>query len=743
MAEAPDPDRPPRRWQRLLAWAGRVNLERKLALAFLIGGVAAGLATLAAMTGHLPAEVQVGPRGMLLLLNVDLVFLLGLGVLIARRLVRVWLARRRGLAGARLHTRLVGLFSLIAVTPAILLAIFSVVFFNFGLQGWFSQRVSTAIEESLVVAQAYLREHRQNIRRDAVAIADRIEERGTTLTYNPDRLQAVLDEQVSVRSLTEAVVFRRSGRVLAKAGLSFLLNFDSQISTNAMARAAQGNVVTLTASTNDRVRALVKLDVSPEVYLYVGRTIDSRVVEHMNRTEGAVQLYKQLKGKRSDIQVTFALIFMLVALLLLMAAVWIGLSVANHLTRPIGDLIRATDSVGEGDLSARATPPNSGDELDSLTHAFNRMTDQLAGQQQALINANRQLDERRRFTEAVLAGVTAGVIGLDAHGRIDLPNRTACDLLGVSERELIGRPLREAAPAIADLVDSARQSGRDATQDQIRFVDDDGVTRTLLARVTVEESDAGEVRGYVVTFDDITELLTAQRKAAWADIARRIAHEIKNPLTPIQLSAERLKRRYLREIESDPDTFRQCTETIVRHVGDIRDMVNEFSSFARMPQPAMTETDLTRVVENAVVLYDTASSAITFERAYAPDGVPVRCDEKQLGRAMTNVIQNAVNAVEAARGANARGHVRVTVHAPDGTPTVDVEDDGCGLPAEEGALTEPYVTTREEGSGLGLAIVQKIVEDHGGTVRVQNRPEGGAHVRLTLAAVPPAQAAAE
>jgi len=723
------------RWARLGAWARRINLERYLALALLIGGVSSGFATLAAMSGNLPGTV--GPTAMLLLLNLDLFFLLGLGVLIARRLVGVWIARRRGRAGARLHTRLVGLFSLIAVTPAIILAVFSVVFFNFGLQGWFSERVSTAIQESLQVARAYMQEHRETIRTDALAMAERIDRRGTTLLYNQEQFEHLLAQQARVRSLTEAVVFHASGRVMAKAGISLLLDFGADIPPWAMQRARRDQVVTFTANTEDRVRALVQLDGLANAYLYIGRLIDPKVLEHMDRSQGAVRLYEQLQGKRSDIQITFALIFMVVALLLLMAAVWVGLGVANHLTRPIGGLMRATDQVRAGDLTARATAPATNDELDSLTTAFNRMTEQLQSQQEALVAANRQLDERRRFTEAVLAGVTAGVVGLDATGRIDLPNRTACDMLGAEQSALVGRPLAEVAPDIARLVAAAERKPRHGVQEQIQFTGEDGHSRTLLVRVTVERDD-GATTGFVVTFDEITDLLAAQRKAAWVDIARRIAHEIKNPLTPIQLSAERLKRRYLKQIEDDPDTFRTCTETIVRHVGDIRQMVDEFSSFARMPEPEMQEVELSSVAEEAVFLQATASPAVTFERAYAEGGVHTRCDRQQIGRAVTNLLQNAVDAIDSRRGdadPPPPGHVIVRVFEAEDAPLVEVLDNGCGLPtSERGRLTEPYVTTRDKGTGLGLAIVQKIMEDHAGSVTVHNRPEGGAIVRLAFPA---------
>ena len=720
-------------WTRLTAWAIRVNLERKAAVAFLIAGVSSGLATFGGMTDNLPGLAD--PTAILLLLNADLIFLLGLGVLISRRLVLVWLARRQGLAGAKLHARLVGLFSLVAMAPAIVLAIFSVTFFNYGLQGWFSDRVSTAITDSLEVAEAYLQEHRQTINADVVAMARDLNRGGEALVYDRQHFQRVVTGQASMRSLTEAVVFDASGDILARAGVSLLMQFDPEIPSWAMRRARAGEVVTLTSKAEDRVRALVRLESLPDAYLYVGRLIDPKVLEHMDRTRGAVQLYESLEGKRADLQITFALIFMVVALLLLMAAVWVGLVFANQLTRPIGQLIMATEQVRAGDLTARAPEVYTRDELDSLTHAFNRMTGQLESQQHDLLAANRQLDERRRFTEAVLSGVSAGVIGLESTGCIDLPNTTACELLGAQARDLYGQPLREVAPEMATLVENARRRPRRGAMDQVQVQDRKGQVRTLLVRVTVE-SEAGRITGFVVTFDDMTELLAAQRKAAWADVARRIAHEIKNPLTPIQLSAERLKRKYSRQIGEDLQTFEMCTDTIVRHVSDIRRMVDEFSAFARLPEPVMAEADLTRVVEHAVVLQATAAGDIAFRRHYPETPVRVACDERMIARAVTNLLQNAIEAIQGRPGDPADlppGEIDIHIRAEAGSWAIELLDNGRGLP--DGArdrLTEPYVTMRERGTGLGLAIVKKIMEDHGGGLTLDDRPGGGAHVRLTL-----------
>ena len=725
---------PPGLYGRFAVWAHRVNLERKLAFAFLVSGVACGTVTFLAMTGKI--HYARDPVSLLLLLNVDLVLLLGLSAFIVRRLVILWAAHKRGLAGAQLHVRLVALFSLVAVAPAIVIATFSVILFDFGLQGWFSDRVRTAVEESFAVAQAYLDEHRQTISADVRAVAQDLNRQGVSLTLNPDLFNTVLAEQLSARSLTEAIVFDRSGRVIGKAGYSLLLDFDLNIPDWAMKRADRGEAVILTADTEDRVRALLRLDGFPNTYLYVGRLIDPRVLAHIDRTENAVKLYEELEGKRSDLQITFALIFGVVALLLLLAAVWVGLSFANRLSRPIGRLIEAARRVGAGDLGARVVEDENAAEISQLAHAFNQMTGELDSQRRELLETNRELDSRTRFIEAVLGGVTAGVIGMDHAGEITLVNLSACELLSVDANALVGRGLKEALPEMAGLLAEARRRPQRLAERTVNLETKNRTTRHLLARIAAEVDDTGII-GFVITFDDITELLSAQRKAAWADVARRIAHEIKNPLTPIQLSAERLKRKYLEQIASDPDTFRTCTDIIIRQVGDIGRMVDEFSSFARMPAPRLEEENLGELVRHAVFLQKGAHPEIAFDVDVAEEAIVLSCDREQIGRALTNLLQNACDAIERRviplEGELPPGLVTVRLTAEPGATVIEIEDNGCGLPARERhRLTEPYVTTREAGTGLGLAIVKKIMEDHGGDIHLGDRPGGGAAIRLVF-----------
>jgi two-component system nitrogen regulation sensor histidine kinase NtrY len=457
----------------------------------------------------------------------------------------------------------------------------------------------------------------------------------------------------------------------------------------------------------------------------------------MQHTEQAVSEYQRLDENRSWLQIAFAWIFAIVALLVLLAAGLIGLIMANQIARPVGLLISAAERVRSGDLSVWVHEAATGDELAGLSRAFNRMTGQLAAQRSELMDAYSQIDERRRFTETVLAGVSAGVIGLDAQGRIELPNRTADELLGLDLLAAIGHPLAEIVPDFAGLFAEAAVAPERARTAEIQ-TGPANRRRILLVRIGAELS-AGRTDGFVVTFDDITELQSAQRKAAWADVARRIAHEIKNPLTPIQLSAERLKRRFAKEIQSDPDTFAQCADTIIRHVGDIGRMVDEFSAFARMPQPVIKQEDAGRIVREALVLQRTARPGIHWSSDIPDRGPVVACDRRMIRQALTNLLQNASDAVAMRDGA---GRITLAVQAAAREVRITVADDGVGLPQEDrDRLTEPYVTHKPKGTGLGLAIVKKIMEDHAGLLTLGDNPDGpGAVATLILPASVEAEA---
>src|SRR5437660_6028962 len=717
--------------RRMGIWAGRIGLGRKLAIALAIPALASGVATYLALTGAPPFGPH--PNAVLSLLNLDLVLLLALAAVVVKRLIEVWAERRRGLAGSRLQIRLVVLFSLIAVTPTIIVAVFSYLFFSFGVESWFSDRVRTAISESLAVAEAYLHEHQQAIRADVLAMANDLNRDAMKLSLNPQHLEQVVSAQAALRGLSEAVVLDRNGRTLAKSSLSVALGFE-RVPDAAMRRADEGDVAIMTNDSDDRVRALVRLNQLGDVYLFVGRFIEPGVLNHMEETQRAVAQYEQLEGQRSGSQIKFAMIFMLVALLFLVAAVAIGIHFATQLAVPISRIVTAAEQIRGGDLAARVPEGEKDDELASLSRAFNRMTYQIESQQRELQEANRQLDERRRFTETVLTGVSAGVIGLDRFGRVNLPNRSASSLLGVDLEESIGHDLVQVVPEMGGLLDEAARRPERLAQSQVQLVRGTS-TRILLVRIAAELYGR-EMSGYVVTFDDITELLSAQRKAAWADIARRIAHEIKNPLTPIQLAAERLRRRYLKEIKSDVETFTVCTDTIIRHVGDIGRMIDEFSSFARMPAPVLKPENLTEIVRQTVFLQRTAHPEIGFATVFPARPVTVRCDARLVGQAVINIVKNAIESIETRiaeqRGAPA-GQIAVSVTDRAGQAAGIVEDNGKGLPRHgRERLTEPYVTTRAKGTGLGLAIVKKIMEDHLGELMLEDGEPDGARVRLVF-----------
>ncbi|WP_235035272.1 PAS domain-containing sensor histidine kinase [Roseomonas sp. 18066] len=726
-------------------------LGRAMTLALAVGALLLGIGTFTLLSGGSPFG-PTKPGQVVAMVLVNAAFLLLLLVSLTARLVRVWAERRRGSAGSRLHVRLVMLFSVVAVVPALLVAIFAAIFFNLGIQAWFSDRVRDTLEASLVASRAYLDEHRNTIRADALAMAADLNRAGRLLDENQYAFAQILATHTALRGLTDSVVFEPVlNRVISHAGLTTTTVLDP-LPAWSMELARNGEVAVLPGESEEgRVRALVELDIGQGLFLLIGRPVDPGVIEHMRRTELAFQQYDELDRNRGGLQVTFAMIFAIAALLVLMAAVLIGLVIANQIARPLSRLIVAAERVRSGDLSVRVAEGGAEDEVGTLSRAFNRMTNQLAAQRSELMEAYRQIDERRRFTETVLSGVSAGVIGLDAEARINLPNRSASELLGLELEAGLGQPLAEVAPEFAALLEQALAQPERTRTAEIR-IGPASERRTLLAQIGAE-LQRGQVVGFVITFDDITELLSAQRKAAWADVARRIAHEIKNPLTPIQLSAERLKRRYLKQITNDPETFVACTDTIVRQVGDIGRMVDEFSAFARMPQPVIRPEPIDQIAREALILQQNAHPDIGFSTRI-PEAAPrIPCDRRLIGQALTNLLANAADAVvmrlqaEAGEGPDGTpdgtpdgapgqppenqepGRITLSVEEAGDWVTLAVEDNGIGLPQgeERERLTEPYVTHKPKGTGLGLAIVKKIMEDHGGRLLLTEREAADGH----------------
>jgi two-component system nitrogen regulation sensor histidine kinase NtrY len=675
-------------------------------------------------------------QGLILgLLLVNLVLVLTLGALIAWRLVRLWGERQSGRAGAKLHVRLVAMFSAIAVVPAIFVAVFAVVTLNLGIEQWFEPRVQSAVDNSIAIAQRYEAEHEKSITTDALAIANGIQQDPQLFDADkkvqPDVLFTKLGEMTKDRSLQAAYIYDSHRTLLGSTKERGIA--DTKPPSQTDIEQAMGGTIVIDANSHiGVVRALIRMQALNDAYLLVLRKVDPTVFAYYQKAAAAATEYERMNSNRANLQLVFAELYGMVSLLMLLCAIWLGLWAANRLVRPISQLITAAERVSAGDLKVQVAVERSDDEVGVLGLAFNRMTSQLQAQRTELVDASQQIDMRRRFTEAVLAGVSAGVIGLDADGHVTIVNRAAERLLNAAPEDVEGRHYSEAVPELAALIRKAIQEpvGRASGEASIKRGKQ---ARNLSVQVDSERGHAG----FVVTFDDITDLVSAQRTAAWADVARRIAHEIKNPLTPIQLAAERLKRKYSKEIISDPEVFEQCTDTIVRQVGDIGRMVDEFSSFARMPQPTMRRENLQELIQQAVFLQRVSNPQIDFHVDAPPGAVYVEADGRLISQALTNVLKNAGEAIAARADSGDAVPGLIDIHLGVGATHAElcVTDNGVGLPPEhKHRLTEPYVTTRAKGTGLGLAIVRKIFEDHGGELTITDRTDEqrGAEVRMSL-----------
>ncbi|MEM8878573.1 MAG: PAS domain-containing sensor histidine kinase [Pseudomonadota bacterium] len=691
-----------------------------------------GAATFAVFTGLTPFAPT--RQIVLPILAFNGLLVLALTFLILREAIRLYIARRRGIAGARLHLRIAGLFSVIAALPALLVAVVAMSTLDRGLDRWFSDRTRSIVQTSVSVAQSYLREHGQVIRADILAMAADLNRAKEQISATPERFQAFIDAQTSIRAIPAAYILTEDLTALhqnrGSANRRFLLPPQT-----ALEQASGGEPIIIAPGETNQVGAIMVLENYPGQYLYVARTVDPEVINYLRTTQANAAEFQRFQENRTNVQAAFGLVYFGFALVLLLAAIWIGIAFANRLVAPIGTLIDAADRVAQGRFDFAVPVREDGGDLMRLGKTFNNMTSELRVQRNELLRANTKLDGRRRFTEAVLAGVTAGVIGVGRNGVINVVNRSAMNTLGGGR--LVGRHIEEVLPEIRPLIAQAEANPRRIIRKEVGLVRN-GQQRTIDMRVSTEFADPSD-HSLVVTLDDITDLVNAQRSSAWADIARRIAHEIKNPLTPIQLSAERLRRRYGKKVaEDDTEVFDQCVDTIIRQVGDIGQMVDEFSSFARMPKPAFEIADLAEVVEQTVFLMRVGYPDITFSVELGQKPLMASFDRRLLSQALTNIIKNGTEAVTAVSDAErgGAGTIDVALSLRDGMAVVDVTDNGIGLPAENRErLLEPYMTTREKGTGLGLAIVGRILEEHGGTIRLSDAPavaEGGRGARVSL-----------
>jgi two-component system nitrogen regulation sensor histidine kinase NtrY len=628
------------------------------------------------------------------------------------------------------------LFWLVAVVPAILVAVVASITLDRALDRLFTTQTRAIVSDAAVIAQSYLREHAFGIRAEVVAMGDDVARMRQLYETDRERFRQVLTTQAQVRGLPAAMLIGPDRNIIERAQIQFARGFLVPPNLNVREATVERPVIFLPEEA-DYVAAAIPLNGYDNTYLYVARPINPQVVQYLRTTQASIAEYALLEQRRLGVQVAFALMYAVIAMILLLSAVWLGINFANRLVAPIRRLITAANLVASGNLFVEVPVRRSEGDLANLGESFNAMTHELRSQRDDLVRASEQIDQRRRFTEAVLSGVEAGIVGLDAEGRITILNRSAEQLLGRGTAELIGVPIGEVMPEVAGFVAEA-VAGSTRVQGTTGIARG-GRERTMNVRVTTEQSPERE-HGYVLTLDDITQLVAAQRTSAWADVARRIAHEIKNPLTPIQLSAERLRRKYGKMLVEDREVFEQCTDTIIRQVGDIGRMVDEFSSFARTPKPVVERQDLAETVRQVVFLMRVGHPEITFDVELPSGPMPAKFDRRLISQALTNIAKNATEAI-AALPTEQHGSGRILVRlAQDGHQAViDVIDNGTGLPvADRERLIEPYVTTREKGTGLGLAIVGKILEEHGGGVELHDAPavaEGGhgAWVRMRFA----------
>jgi two-component system nitrogen regulation sensor histidine kinase NtrY len=702
------------------------------------GALLCAIATLLMLLGLTP----VAPTSSVVFTSVVIngMFVLGLMALIAREVARLVKARSRGRAAARLHIRIVALFSIVAITPAILVAIVASLTLNVGLDRWFGVRTQQIISSSQSVAQAYLMENASYLQGQTVSMANDLERNRSLYSLDRTGFADLMTRQARGRGLLGAFLVRRDGSAIVQAEIKTERPLPA-IPKDALDASANGQPTLIPPGVTNLVGAVIKLDEIPGSFLYTVRAVDPRVMNAMRMVEDNTAEYKAMEEGRMSLQIAFAVLYIGFALIVLLAAIWTAIAIADRIVRPIRLLISAADNVASGNMNVLVPVRSADGDVGSLSRTFNKMISEIRTQRDEILEAKDEVDDRRRFIEAVLSGVTAAVIGVEHDRRITIVNTSAEDLMTLTSDELVGKSLVEIAPEVDQVVTEATMRHRSDFRKQISLVRG-GTVRTLSVQVTREESrDANE--SYVITLDDITDLVIAQRSTAWADVARRIAHEIKNPLTPIQLSAERIRRRFGKNIaEADRPVFDQCTDTIIRQVGDIGRMVDEFSSFARMPKPTMEPSDLRDVLRDAVFLREMGNSHVKFERELGDERLEGMFDTRMLGQAFGNLIKNAVEAIEGLPSDEARAQPKILVRAsldPERDRfTVDVIDNGRGLPVENRhSILEPYMTMREKGTGLGLAIVKKIIEDHGGQIELHDAPaefdQGkGAMIRVHL-----------
>jgi two-component system, NtrC family, nitrogen regulation sensor histidine kinase NtrY len=702
---------------------------RTAAVSLAVLAILAGTATYAWLAGFAPSSFNT--RGWITgLLVADLVIAVALVALLAVRLTQLWLDRRRGAAGSRLHMRLVLVCSVFTITPTLIVAIiFSLLVIS--LTDFVVKPAKASYEAARTIGEPVRRAREEEILRDIAGISSPLQALGIDGIRDAQATNQLLERLIEGRPMIEAAVVDADKGVIGRALAPDAEGLKNPVPPAQSLWQAVSQARPVQIEAPNGAYFVMQLFVSEPLFLVTGHAVDLRVVDYIKSIELAGSFYSQIEQAMQRSQLIIFLVCGAIAFLMLLAAVWLAILFASRLTEPIGGLMLAAERVRGGDLTARVQEGPPDDELGQLARSFNRMASQIEQQRSELVDANTELDTRRRLTDAVLAGVSAGVLSVDEAGTITRSNRSALELLALPEDGVLGRPLTDVMPELVPLAAQAAERPDRVTQGQVEILQR-GTRRILLVRIS-----AASNAGAVVTFDDVTDLMSAQRMAAWGDVARRIAHEIKNPLTPIQLSAERLKRRYLKQIKDDPETFSICTDTIIRQVGDIGRMVDEFSSFARMPRPTVQPEDAKELCQQALFLQRNGNPEIRYISTLPDHPVPLICDRRQIAQVLTNILKNSAEAIEGREAAAGQvlppGEITLTLRDEDAVVSIVVEDNGKGLPKEgRERLTEPYMTTRSKGTGLGLAIVKKIMEDHGGYLGLDDREGGGARISLVF-----------
>jgi len=712
------------------------GILRKWVAPFAVGiALISAFLTFTVLSGLTPIEPTRQVVYSFLLINAATILLLV--AIITREVWLVIQARRRGRAAARLHVQIVSLFSIIAVLPAVLVAVVANVTIDRGLDRLFSGPTREVMQNSLIVARAYMQEHAKLIRGDILGMANDIARARPLFDQDRRSFLELLTANATGRNLPAAMLVDKDGNILVTAKTGIQQEFTTP-PQDFLSNVKEDEPQIAVFPEANYVAAVIRLGAFDDTFLYVARLLDPRVISQLKQTEASVAEYAQIESRRLGIQVAFALMFAVIALTILMASVLIGLNFANWLVAPIRNLMSAANIVSTGDLHVQVPVHKSEGDLAQLGETFNKMTAELRTQRDELVSASDLIDSRRRFIEAVLSSASAGIIGVDASGSVGILNRSAEKLIGHAESETLDHPLSDVLPELDDMMKTAREGTQRLVQGQITIMRD-GHERNLSVRVSAEQTSQSR-DNYIITLDDITDLVSAQRTSAWGDVARRIAHEIKNPLTPIQLSAERIRRKFGKVIIEDKGIFEQCTDTIVRQVDDIRRMVDEFSRFARMPKPVMEGEDVADTVRQAVFLMKVGHPDLDIEADIKQDPIRAQFDRRLISQALTNIIKNATEAIEQVPPEELdKGRIEVIAARDNDDIVIDVVDNGIGLPKVSRArLLEPYVTTRQKGTGLGLAIVGRVLEDHGGRIELKDasdfRPgQRGAWMRLRFA----------